>query len=183
MITINKNWTLFLDRDGVINHENKGHYVTRFEDFIFHDQAIEAISTCTGLFKRILLITNQRGIGRGLMTEDQLTDIHQKMLTQIRQGNGNIEKIYYATDIDDSAINRKPNTGMAQQAKLDFPDIDFQQSIMVGNNLSDMEFGRRMDMKTVFVKSTEPDMQGHDLIDYLIDSLAELPGLLMSEES
>lgn len=179
MIRVNKNWTLFLDRDGVINHEIKGHYVTNYDDFVFSDKALDAIAACTKIFKRILLVTNQRGIGRGMMTTDDLTDIHQKMLGQIRSHKGNIDRIYYAPEIDDNNINRKPNTGMALQAKSDFPDINFQQSIIVGNSLSDMDFGRRMNMVTVFVKSTIPGMTDNHLVDYYIDSLADFPGILV----
>lgn len=181
MITINRDWTLFLDRDGVINKEIKNHYVTRCDEFVFHQDALQTIQTCTALFKRILVITNQRGIGRGIMTHEQLTEIHEKMLSEIRAGGGNIDAIYYAPDTDDNAVNRKPNTGMAYQAKTDFPDIDFHRSIMVGNNISDMEFGKRMAMVTVFIKSTRPDLNQHPLADFVLDSLSQLPAILTQE--
>ncbi len=180
MIEINKNWTLFLDRDGVINQEIQGHYVTHYGEFIFCDQALETITICSKLFKRILIVTNQRGVGRGIMSASDLATIHEKMLIEIKTAGGEIQKIYYCTDIDDDSTNRKPNTGMAEQAKQDYPDIEFNKSIMVGNNLSDMEFGKRMGMKTIFVKGTRPDVNSHALIDIALDSFACLPKVLKS---
>ena len=103
-------------------------------------------------FKRLLVVTNQRGIGKGLMTEDNLHQIHQSLQNQIAHS---IERFYFAPDADTQAINRKPNIGMGLQAKKDFPDIDFSQSIMVGNNLSDVDFGKRLGMKTVLLETTQ----------------------------
>ena len=66
-----------------------------------------------------------------------------------------IDEIYYAPDLESDAHHRKPNTGMGLQAKQDFPSIDFSKSVMVGNNFSDMDFGKRLGMKTVFVETTK----------------------------
>src|SRR2546430_9021819 len=139
---INNNWTLFLDRDGVINHEKFQDYVYTYHEFIFYDGVPEAIKILAERFGHVIITTNQRGVGRGLMTEADLLDIHTNMLKHIESAGGRIDQIYYCIADDPKHPNRKPNPGMIVQAKQDFPGIDLQKSLIVGNNMSDMEFGR-----------------------------------------
>ena len=163
---IDQSWTLFLDRDGVINHEKKMDYVYRYSEFVFHDRVKEAMKIFSHYFGKIILVTNQRGVGRGLMSEEDLIDIHVKMLADIEKSGGRIDEIFYCTSTDDEHPNRKPNPGMAFLAKKKIPQIDFQKSIMVGNNLSDMQFGRNAGMYTIHVRTTHPDIiLPNDLID------------------
>jgi HAD superfamily hydrolase (TIGR01662 family) len=79
------------------------------------------------------------------------------MQQRIRAKGGRIDKIYYCTDMEADSPCRKPNPGMALQAARDFPDIDLRRSVMVGNNLSDMGFGRNVGMVTVFLSTTSPE--------------------------
>ena len=86
---------------------------------------------------------------------------------------GRIDAIYYCTSVDNQHPMRKPNPGMAFLAKRHYPDIDFGKSVMVGNNLSDMKFGRNAGMHTVFVKTTQPaQVVPHPDIDMAFPSLA-----------
>ena len=171
---IDKSWTLFLDRDGLINEEKKNDYVLRWEEFIFLPGVKEALKILNPLFKTIIIITNQKCIGKGLLTVDELNIIHQKMLNEISLSGGRIDKIYFCADLDDSSPNRKPNTGMAFKAKDDFKNINFAQTIMVGNKLSDMQFGNNAGVHTVFAATTNPDTPfPHPLIDERVDSLLE----------
>jgi histidinol-phosphate phosphatase family protein len=140
-------WTLFLDRDGVVNIESVGSYVTRWEEFIFCEGVQEAWPLLSDLFGRIVVVTNQRGVGRGIMSFESLRDIHARMTSTIRQWGGRIDGIYACTAVEDTDENRKPNTGMAMQAREDFPEINFRKSIIVGNSLSDMSFGKRLGMR------------------------------------
>lgn len=166
MQVYNKEWTLFLDRDGVINNELQGNYVTQWSEFEFCEGAIEALKMAAPVFGKIIVVTNQRGVGRGIMSAEDLKHIHLNMQQSIADAGGRIDKIYACIATDDNDNNRKPNTGMALQAKEDFPEIDFKKSIMVGNNLSDMLFGKKCGMKTVFLSSTqEPFSLPHELID------------------
>ena len=146
-----KEWTLFLDRDGVINKELRDDYVKHWEDFIFEDGALEAIAKLSGIFGRIIIVTNQRGIGIELMTDEDLSNIHEKMVAAIQETGGRIDAIYYAPAADRSDIRRKPNPTMAYEAQKDFPEIDLAKSIIVGNSISDMEFGRNAGMRTIFI--------------------------------
>jgi histidinol-phosphate phosphatase family protein len=148
---------LFLDRDGVINIERPGDYVKNISEFTFTEKAPEAIAILTRKFRHLFVVTNQRGAGRGVMSINDLQKVHDYMLSEIERAGGKISGIYFCTDTDTSTINRKPNTGMAFQAQRDFPDIDFRQSVMVGNSKSDMEFGNKLGMYTVLVGDKYPE--------------------------
>lgn len=173
-LAIDKTWTLFLDRDGVLNHEKKEEYIRNRAEFKFYNGVLEALKIFNNLFGRIVIVTNQRGVGKGLMTEQDLQDIHTDMLDKIVSTGGRIDKIYYCTSMDNNSPNRKPNPGMALQAKADFAEIDFAKSIMVGNKPSDMLFGRNAGTKTVFLATTNPETAfPHPAIDFRFNSLLE----------
>ena len=172
--TIDNSWTLFLDRDGVINFERNNDYVTTWAEFKFYDESLLALPHLAQKFSTIVITTNQKGVGRGIMTEDDLTTIHQNMVSEIAKLGGRIDHIFYCTDLDNNSINRKPQPGMALQAKEQFPNIDFAKSIMVGNRTSDMEFGRNAGLHTVFLATTHPETAyPNPLIDYRFNHLLE----------
>jgi len=154
---IDSSWTLFIDRDGVINNEITGQYVLTWDDFVFSEGVLKAFEILARNFGRMIVVSNQRGVGKGLMTEEDLTDIHQQMKAGIERSGGRIDQIYYCTEKEDTCFYRKPNPGMAIKALKDFPEIDLQKSIMIGNKPSDMRFGRAADMHTVFLTTTNPD--------------------------
>jgi D-glycero-D-manno-heptose 1,7-bisphosphate phosphatase len=169
---IESDWTLFLDRDGVINEEKHDSYIFHYGEFRFYDGAKEALRIFAQVFRRIVIVTNQRGVGKGMMTAEDLHDIHGKMIGAIVLEGGRIDRVYYADSLDDAHPHRKPRTGMAQAAQNDFPEIDFFRSIMVGNNISDMEFGRNAGMYTVFLRTTQPELTGpHPSIDLAFNTL------------
>lgn len=171
-IEIDKSWTLFLDRDGVVNIENVGSYITTREEFMFCDGVLEALKQLKEIFGRTVVVSNQRGVGRGIMSMEALKEITSYMITTVADNGGKIDKAYACTAVSDSDHNRKPNTGMALQAKEDFSEIDFRKSIMIGNSLSDMEFGKKLNMHTVFLTTKhEPFTLPHDLIDEQYPSL------------
>ncbi len=143
--------TLFLDRDGVINILRPKDYVKAWEEFEFIPGSIEALRMLASRFRYIIVVTNQRGVGRGVMTEQDLLTIHNKMLQEIRRGGGRIDRIYVCTAVDDRDLNRKPNIGMALKAQSDFPDIDFSRSVVVGDSATDMEFGKRIGAACVWI--------------------------------
>ncbi|MEO7530895.1 MAG: HAD-IIIA family hydrolase [Sediminibacterium sp.] len=169
---IDKSWTLFLDRDGVINHDKDNDYIRDWDEFRFYDTTLEAMAILEKYFGRIVVTTNQKGVGKELMTVADLANIHSNMLQQIQGSGGRIDKVYYCSDLSDDSINRKPNPGMAFQAKADFPEIDLAKSLIVGNRISDMSFGRNAGIYTIFVATTHPETPFPDpLIDLRFDSL------------
>jgi len=170
-LSLNKDWTLFLDRDGVINERLVGDYVKIPDEFRFIDGVPEAIAKLSKIFGLIIIVTNQQGIGKELMTEEDLRIIHDIMVTGIQEAGGRINKIYHSPQLErDANALRKPNTGMALQAQKDFNEIDFEKSVMVGDGLHDMEFGRRLGMQRVFI-SEKPDTHTN-LFDFQFESLS-----------
>ncbi|HYO21645.1 MAG TPA: HAD-IIIA family hydrolase, partial [Flavisolibacter sp.] len=153
---ITTDWTLFLDRDGVINDEKLGEYILHWEYFIFSKGVLDVFKKLSDAFGQIIIVTNQKGVGRGLMTQEALDTIHFEMQREVGIVGGRIDRIYACTDLENESPMRKPNAGMALQAKKDLPQIDFSRSVMVGNKLSDMQFGRAAGMHTVFVATTNP---------------------------
>ncbi|MCH8904089.1 MAG: HAD family hydrolase [Bacteroidetes bacterium] len=157
-LNIDESWTLFLDRDGVINELLPNEYVTKWEKFEFREGALEAIKKLSSLFGKTFIATNQRGIARNLMTEEDLDDIHLKMLKEIESNGGRIEKIYYCPhEISDYCDCRKPLTGLAEQAKYDYPGISFESSVMIGDSASDIQFGKSLNMRTILMTDNDTD--------------------------
>lgn len=154
---IDKTWTLFLDRDDVINKRRIDDYVRSWGEFEFLDGALEALAILNRHFARIVIVSNQQGVGKGLMTQSDLDDIHERMRQEIRSHGGDIHAIYTATILKehDTEGKRKPGLWMAHSVQKDFPDIDFAKSIMVGDSVSDMHFGRNAGMVNVFIGSTK----------------------------
>jgi D-glycero-alpha-D-manno-heptose 1-phosphate guanylyltransferase len=170
--SINKTWTVFLDRDGVINHEKKNDYILSKNEFVFYEGAKEAIKIFTEKFVRVFIVTNQRGIGKGLMTEDNLAQIHSYMIEEIEKEGGKIAGIYYCTSLDNKHPDRKPNPGAAFTIKKEFPEVDLPKTIMVGNKQSDMAFARNAGLFSIFTATTNPDTPfPHPDIDLRFDSL------------
>jgi histidinol-phosphate phosphatase family protein len=179
-LSIDKRWTLFLDRDGVINHKLEGDYVKQIREFEFIDGSTEAIQKLTELFGRIVIVTNQQGIGKGLMTSEDLEVIHNYMMHEIENAGGRIDKIYFCPDLEKSNSEcRKPNTGMAEKARSDFPEINFKQSVMIGDSLSDIQMGKRVGMYTIYLRNGGPKIKE---ADFNCQNLKEVTKFLLSEK-
>lgn len=143
--------TLFLDRDGVINKLRPNDYVKKWDEFEFIPEVLDMFALWAKHFKHIVIVTNQRGVGKGLMSEDDLNNIHRQMVSEIEKRGGRVDKIYYCTEMDNHHPNRKPNIGMGLQALKDFPEIDLKKSIMFGDSASDMLFASNLGIKGVMV--------------------------------
>ena len=177
---IKNSHNLYLDRDGVINEKIDNDYVKNWDEFIFINESLIAISILSEIFNKIFIVTNQRGIGKGIMTTKDLKLIHDKMISEIESNKGKIDRIYFCSDIQDSSFNRKPNPGMALNSKNDFNDIDFNKSFMVGDQLSDIKFGKNLGMKTVLIGSLNPISD--DLIpDFKFQSLLDFSKNIISQ--
>lgn len=171
---IDKSWTLFIDRDGVINYEKKDDYILNAGEFRFYEGVESAFKILAEKFSKLIIVTNQRGIGKGLMTEADLEKIHSTMLKAIQSAGGKIDHIYYCTSTDNKHPERKPNPGMAVLAKKDHPEINISRSLIIGNKLSDMNFGRNAGMFTVFAATTNPETAfPHPDIDFRFSSLPD----------
>jgi histidinol-phosphate phosphatase family protein len=149
---IDPSWTLFLDRDGVVNVRLMGDYVKARNEFRLLPGVAEAIARANELFGRVVVVTNQQGIGKGIMTERNLLDIHTYCTELLSEEKAEIHAYYFAPHLaSEQHAWRKPSTGMGYLAQQDFPEIDFSKSVMVGDSDSDIVFGEQLGMKTVFI--------------------------------
>ncbi len=152
---IDSTWTLFLDRDGVINTHRPEDYVKNEAEFKWIEGSLEAIVHLSKLFGRIMVVTNQQGIGKGMMSKMDLENIHWKMQNKVIEAGGRIDRVYYCPHRKEIKPKcRKPNIGMALEAKEEFPEIDFSKSFMVGDMSTDMEFGSRIGAFNVLISDT-----------------------------
>lgn len=143
---------IFLDRDGVINRKRpEGDYVKSWEEFEFLPGALEGIRLLAGAARRLIIVTNQRGIARGRMSEEDLARIHARMLEAIRAAGGRIDAVYYCPHEEGACECRKPRPGLFLQAQRDFPEIDLARSLVVGDAPSDLEAARRVGARAALI--------------------------------
>jgi len=168
-LNIDKSWTLFLDRDGVINDRLIDDYVKQLNELSILEGVPEAINLFNSIFKRIVVVTNQQGIGKGMMDEQDLEIIHGYMNNIFEDKDGKIEKFYFAPQLVKEGSNyRKPGTGMGLHAQKDFPDIEFNKCLMIGDSESDIEFGMKLGMKTIMLTTIG---NVSTKADYIFDNL------------
>ena len=144
--------TVFLDRDGVLNQKlPEGRYVASWEDFHLLPGVPQAIASLNLAGLRVVVVSNQRGIALGLHTAADVLAIHSKLQALLQQSGAHLDAFYFCPHDKNECNCRKPLPGLFEQAQADFPEIAADASAMVGDSLSDIEFGRRLGMHTVFV--------------------------------
>ena len=149
-MTLNRH--IIIDRDGVINNKIEGAYVRSFSEFKFIEGVLQAVSQLSNVFNRIIIVTNQQGIGKGLMSETDLRNLHSQMSEKIFKYGGKIDRIYYCPHLEEADCQcRKPKSGMIQQAVIDFPEIIIENSYLVGDSDSDIQAGESMSLRTAKV--------------------------------
>ena len=132
---------LLLDRDGVINEE-RSNYVLSWEQFKFKSDFVKHVGIIKKYFQKVVVITNQSCVGRGLISREKLDGIHRKMLHKIAKADGHVDSVYYSVGRDMSDPERKPNLGLLEKLKVDYPTFDPSHAIMIGNRGSDMLFAK-----------------------------------------
>jgi D-glycero-D-manno-heptose 1,7-bisphosphate phosphatase len=143
--------TVFLDRDGVINVD-RSDYVKSWAEFKFLPQVFEALRLLRKNNLRVVVVTNQSAVGRGLMSIRTLRGIHEKMLRAIEKRGGRIEAIYFCPHRpDESCECRKPKPGLVLRAKKDLK-IDLSRSYLVGDSRKDVELARSVRVKCVQIR-------------------------------
>lgn len=143
---------VFLDRDGVINEMKLGKYVTAWKDFHFIDGALDALRELASTEFRIIIITNQSPVNRGLITEEELKEIHGRMVQAIRDSGGRVDAIYHCPHRPDEGCGcRKPETGLFEQASRDY-EIDFPGSWFVGDFESDRQVAERVGVNFILAE-------------------------------
>lgn len=170
---------LFLDRDGVINKRIMGGYITQPKELELLDGVAEAVAVFNQHFEKVFVVTNQQGIGKGLMTTADLAAVHQRLSDILAQANAHIDAFYHCPELASKDNNcRKPAKAMGLQAKADFPEVDFTQSVMVGDSLSDIHFGKALQMKTVLIDNPHFPAHNKHEADLIVPSLWDLAQML-----
>jgi len=169
---VNSNSTLFLDRDGVVNRRIVGDYVRDPKQLELLPKVPEALFILGLWFRKIVLVTNQQGIGKGWMSEEDLSRIHVYMRSKLMQSAAVIHQIHFCSDLANKTNNcRKPYSYMALQAQKLDPLIDFQNAVMVGDMASDIMFGQRLGMRTVFIGASDSEQLREVNPDWVSSSL------------
>jgi D-glycero-D-manno-heptose 1,7-bisphosphate phosphatase len=142
-----------IDRDGVINQDDDG-YIHRPEDWSPIAGSLEAIAALTKAGFTVVVMTNQSGIARGYLSEQDLTAIHEKMQAAVKKAGGLLSKIYYCPHHpDENCLCRKPQPGMLKQIALDFPNACLEKTTVIGDSWKDILAGRSMGCKTILVQT------------------------------
>ena len=141
--------TLLLDRDGVINRLRPNDYVKTWEEFEFLPDVKKILAAWAQSAKHIFVVTNQRGVSKGLMTENDLNAIHHQMCQEIEEAGGRIDQIYYCTSLTEEDPRRKPGIGMFLDIMHDYPDINPATTLMIGDSNSDMQFAQNCGIRGI----------------------------------
>jgi D-glycero-D-manno-heptose 1,7-bisphosphate phosphatase len=158
---------VFLDRDGVINRKApEGEYITSWEEFAFLPGALEGLRLLAAGGAPLVVVTNQRGVARGHMTEADLDDIHGHMRMAIRDAGGRLDAVYHCPHERDCDC-RKPGTGLFEQAGADL-GIDLKRSAVVGDRAADMQAATAIGALRVLVRGYDEPMPD---VDHTADDL------------
>ena len=145
--------TVFLDRDGVLNRKlPEGRYVTAYSEFQPLPGVPQAIARLNRAGLRVVVVSNQRGIALGLYSSDDVRQIHSALQSWLQSHGAHIDAFYFCPHDAHQCNCRKPLPGLFDQARADFPEIAAASSLMIGDSLSDIEFGHRLGMTTVFLE-------------------------------
>lgn len=173
---IMKKDTLFLDRDGVINVQLLGDYVKNIAELELRDDFLNALPSLVGSFKRFIVVTNQQGIAKGLCTAEMVAEVHAHLSKELSARGMNLDAIYVCPHLAGSGCAcRKPELGMFHQALRDFPDIDIANSVMIGDSATDVIFGHKAGLETVFIGKITPDNRAdiEKNSDHIFNSICE----------
>lgn len=156
-----KKRAIFLDRDGVINKNSKEHdYVKSWGEFEFLPGIIETVRELNKDFL-VVVVSNQRGIARGMMTKENVEEVHKNMVKEFSRKGAKIDAIYVCPHDDSDNCNcRKPKPGMILKAAKDL-DIDLKESYVIGDSISDIEAGKKAGCKPILFKNN------HDVISFI----------------
>jgi D-glycero-D-manno-heptose 1,7-bisphosphate phosphatase len=163
--------TAFLDRDGTINEPAaEGDYVTAPEQVRLLPGAAEAVRILNELPARVVVVTNQRGIALGLMSEADLEAVNRRLEEELARGGAHLDAILHCPHEKGSCECRKPGTGMFERAVREVDGVAIEGGAMIGDSALDVEAGNRLGLTTVRLGTTaagdpQPDGEAADLLE------------------
>jgi len=147
------NRAIFLDRDGVLIH-NRAKYIRTWDDVKIYPFTFQAISALAKLQYKIIVLTNQSAIGRGLVNTRTIHEINQQLENKIQANGGRIDRFYLCPHApQDRCECRKPRPGLVFQAQNDF-DIDLENSWLIGDAYTDILAGVNSGIKNLILVQT-----------------------------
>ena len=170
---------VFLDRDGVINRDpGMGRFVSQWQDFRLLSCVEAAIARLNQAGRKVILVTNQRGVSLGLFSESDVEKLHQQLQDHLQRNGARLDAIYCCTHDDGQCNCRKPLPGLFELAFQDFPACHPGNSVMIGDSITDIEAGVRLGMRTFLIQSEAAQARpGFEraaaLADALVASLAD----------
>jgi D-glycero-D-manno-heptose 1,7-bisphosphate phosphatase len=150
---------VFLDRDGVINRKPpEGEYIGHWSDFHLLPGAVSAIAALNRSGRRVLVVSNQRGVALGLYTAADVDALHARLKEHLAAHGAHIDAFYFCPHDKNECDCRKPKTGLFEDAFRDFPDASRANSILIGDSLSDIEAARNLVVPSIFIQG-DPETQ------------------------
>lgn len=142
---------ILLDRDGVINRKIPNGYVTTWNDFLFLPGALEALRLLTEGGYRLIVVSNQAGVGKGQMALSALNQITARFLKKVEACGGRIHKVYYCTHRKDAHCRcRKPRPGLLLKAQQE-NKFEFASAFLIGDSMSDLLAADRVGCPMIMV--------------------------------
>jgi D-glycero-D-manno-heptose 1,7-bisphosphate phosphatase len=158
-VTLGPHGAVFLDRDGTINVRLVDDYVTRPADLVLLPGAAEAVAEIVRSGHKVVVVTNQRGISLGRMTETDLKAVHDHMEQLVsRATGGTFTGIIYCPHDRGVCECRKPKPGMLREASLRWPDIELSESVLIGDSASDVAAATAAGMQAMRIGVDAPDL-------------------------
>ena len=182
---------VFLDRDGVINRDGEGRteygYITRWEDFRFVPGVLEALAKLKENGYKCVVISNQKCVGKGLMSEEALADITDRFTKAVAEHGGSIEKAYYCLHVDEDDCDcRKPKPGLLLRARDELGIKTLNGKFFIGDSERDMRAGKAAGMGTIFVLTgkygREDALKWECRPDHVCEDLGEAVELIIKEK-
>ncbi len=144
--------TVFVDRDGVVNRKQpEGRYVNSLSEFDLLPGSLEALAGFARSGIKVVVVTNQQGVAKGVTDEKMLAQIHSHLNAEVEAAGGRISQIRVCNHLAGSCACRKPDIGLFEQARALDPEIDFSQSAVIGDSETDIEAAHRIGARAVLV--------------------------------
>ncbi len=188
---MNKTKAIFLDRDGVLNLDPG--FLHKREDLEFYPDVIDGLIELTKMVFKLIIVTNQAGIARGIYSEDTYKKFEKEFIDELNILSNNkitIDAVYYCPHHPTEGVGkykqncecRKPNSGMLRTSQKDF-NLDLTKSFIIGDRRSDIQAGKNVGCKTILVQTGHAGQGGTGceiIPDYKVANFAEAVKIIKS---